>query len=254
MDNRYEQITYCDEDTQILTSTPLSSEELEHIYQLKMKSKGKAYENIVEDLYKFYKNDYSTSDLAEMYNVSIRHIQRIFKFLGINRDKVEAQQIAVTKRNYSKFKESYKKTVLERLTDTQLSGSLLEQYIRHELDLLLSETLANCEVIVGINSMHHIDGEFDVPIIIINKSFLYKYIIEINDGATIKVTSNKDKNRKSKAFYRGYTLFTLETKSYFDSQETPKVRYEKAIKNKLITIVDIIISEVLDNTSSLKLE
>jgi hypothetical protein len=254
MDNRYEQITYCDEDTQILASTPLSSEELELIYQLKMKSKGKAYENIIEELYKFYKNDYSTSDLAEIYNVSIRQIQRIFKFLGINRDKVEAQQIAVTKRNYSNFKESYKKTVLERLTDTQLTDSLLEQYIRYELDLLLSETLENCEVIVGINSMHHIDGEFDVPIIIISKSFLYKYIIEVNDGTTTKITSSKDKNRKSKAFYRGYTLFTLETKSYFDSQDTPKAKYEKNIKNKLLTIANIITSEVLDNTSSLKLE
>lgn len=254
--NRYELIEYSDEDKKILDNTIFTNEDLILINNLKTKLKDKSFASAIEAFYKFHKNNYSTSDLAEIFKVSSRQIQRIFKDLGINRDRFEAQQIAVNKRDYVEIRKTYKKTMLGRLTDTQLSGSLLEQYIRHQADLLLGDTLPQCEIIVGINSMNVISSESDIPIIIINNNALYKYIIEVDGDISHKSEFGKkrDKNKNSKAYYKGYTLFRINTKAYFDSSEAPKIKYEKEVKDKLIKIVNLIASEVIENNSPFKLE
>lgn len=256
MPTRYELITYSDEDIKILNNTPLTDEELILISNLKTKLKDKSFASAIEAFYKFHKNNYSTSDLSEIFKVSSRQIQRIFKDMGINRDRFEAQQIAANKRDYIEIRKTYKKTMIERLTDTQLSGSLLEQYLRHQVDLMLGYILPQSEIIVGINSMNVINCESDIPIIIINNNALYKYIIEVDGYVSHKSESGKkrDKNKDTKAYYKGYTLFRINTKAYFDSSETPKIKYEKEVKDKLVKIVNAIASEVTENNSPFKLE
>jgi hypothetical protein len=176
--------------------------------------------------------------------------------MGINRDKIEAQQIAVSKRDYSEISKSHKRAMITRLTDTQLSGSLLEQYIRHEIDLLLGDALPHCEIIVGISSMNVIATESDIPIIIINNNYLYKYIVEIDSLSSNKSTSGnkRDKTKDTKAHYKGYTLFTINSKAYCDSKDDPRLKYEKHITSKLTDIIEIITSEVSGNISNSRLK
>jgi len=251
MQNRYDLITYSYEDKKILDNTILLSEELILVNDLKVKFKDKNFLPVIEVIYKFNKNNYSALDLAEIFKISPRQIQRIFKELGINKDKFEAQQIASSKRDNVEIRKTYKKTMLERLTDVEISGPLLHQYLRHEVDLLLGDILPHCEIIVGINSMNVINSESDIPIIIINNnnSGLYKFIIEV-DGDIKK----QNKNKESKAYYKGYTLYRINTSSYFDSATSPKIKYEKEVKDKLIKIVNSIAQEVVQNNSLVKLE
>ena len=252
--NRYELIEYSNQDKKILDSTILTNEDLILINNLKIKFKDKSFFSVIEALYKFDKNDYSILDLAEIFKVSSRQIQRIFKSLGINRDKFEAQQIAASSRDNVEIRKNYKKAMLERLTDMELSGPLLHQYLRHEVDLLLGELLPHCEIIVGINSMNVIKSENDIPIIIINNNSLYKYIIEVNCAISNKPKPGKRRDKETKAYYKGYTLFKINTESYFESGDIPKIKYENEVKNKLVRIVDSIASELFENNSSVKLE
>ena len=91
MDNRYESVVYSTDNKIILDTTLLTSEEKKLISSLRFELKDKKYSSIIEDFYKFHKNNYTTSDLAKMFSVSTRQIQIIFKDLGINRDRFSAQ-------------------------------------------------------------------------------------------------------------------------------------------------------------------
>lgn len=253
MQNNYDNITYSDEDQQILDNTKLATEDLQKIKNMKTKLINKNYAPAIETIYKFYKNNYSTSDLAEIYSISTRQVQRIFKELGINRDKIEAQQIAINKIDREDMKKIYKKTLLERLTDTELSGSTLEQHMRYQVDFLLKDALPNCEIIVGINSMSTSNADINIPIIIIKDKSLYKYIIEIINS-TSNASTNIKSHKVSAAFYKGYTLYQISTKSYYNSKDNCRVKYENEIKNKLIQIINNIVWEVSENSSLVKLE
>lgn len=253
MQNRYESIIYSEDDSKVLDNTVLTDEEIKLIKNNKIKLNNKNYLCVIEDLFKFHKNNYSTSDIAEIFKVSTRQIQKIFKELGINRDLFEAQQIAVGKRDSEKSAKTYKKIVLERLTDDWLSGSKFDQYLRTQLDLQLGEALPGCEIIIGINSVNIINSENDIPIIIINKNSLYKYIIDVKGNLPVDSDSTK-KRGNPKAYYKGYTLFKFNVNASFDTNNASKLKHEKDIQNKLTEIVDIIASEVLENISSLKLE
>jgi len=256
MASRYELITYSDQDKKILDNTTLTNDDIKLVNDLKIEFQDKNFSSAIEDFYKFYKNNYLTSDLAEIFKVSSRQIQRIFKALGINRDKLEAQQIILSNKDNAEIKKTSRKVILERLTDTQISGPSLEQYIRHEIDLLLGELLPHCEIIVGITSVNVTSSESDIPIIIINNNSLYKYIIKV-DGTSYYNPESRKKSAKaieSKVFYRGYTLFRINIKTYFTSGDNASVKYENEIKNKLVEIVDLISSEVTQNTSFVKLE
>jgi integrase/recombinase XerD len=104
MINTYKSAAYSKDDIKILNSTVLTDEENHFINNLKIKFKKRSYISVIEDLYKFNKNNYSTSNLAGIYKVSIRQIQRILKDLSINRSKKEAQQISSIKQSYAKIK------------------------------------------------------------------------------------------------------------------------------------------------------
>lgn len=256
MENRYESITFCDEDKKILDNTLLSNEEKQILENLKVRFNDKNYSPAIEALYKFYISNYSPSDLAEIFKVSTRQIQRIFKELGINRDRYEAQQIAVGKRDYEGIRKAYKNTILEQLSDPQQFEFSSEQYVRYQVYILISELLPQCEVIVGISSMDISNNEIDIPIIIINSNSLYKYIIQFDTSIPQKSESvkNRYKNKNIKAYYKGYTLFKIIAKTFFDSIDTPKIKYEDEIKSRLLDIINSIASEVLDNNSISKLE
>lgn len=99
MKNRYEMIVYDNADKELLSKTKLTNEEIEKIHNLKIKYQNNNFYPVIEDFYKFNKNNYSTSDLAKMFNVSTRQIQNIFKDLGISRNRSEAQQIHLNKNN-----------------------------------------------------------------------------------------------------------------------------------------------------------
>lgn len=99
MKNRYENIVYSNENKEMLNKTKLTNEEIEKIQELKIKFQNNNFYPVIEDLYKFQKNNYSTASLADLFNVSIRQIQNIFKYLEINRNRSEAQQANLYKSN-----------------------------------------------------------------------------------------------------------------------------------------------------------
>ncbi len=106
MRNRYESIVYNIDIQNILASTQMTSCETEYINNLSFKLKDKAYASKIEDFYKLYKNNYTTADVAKIFNVSVRQIQLIFKDLGINRDRHSAQRIAASNTDSKKINET----------------------------------------------------------------------------------------------------------------------------------------------------
>ena len=70
-------------------------------------------------------------------------------------------------------------------------------------------------IIIGISSMEFSRDNINVPIIIIDKNFIYKYIVEIIKDGTSKKSGSKKKeqNKLSRAVYKGYTLFKLDIHS-----------------------------------------
>jgi hypothetical protein len=256
MENRYEMACYSDLDINILAATTLTDAEMQIVADLKAAQKDKAYSIVIEDLYKFNKNNYSTSDLAEIYKVSTRQIQKIFKELGINRSKVHAQTVYVINKDAEKLSRTYKNILFEKLIEYELSEASLEVQIRHQLDILLKGALPTCEIIIGISSMEFSRENINVPVIIIDNSFLYKYIIEIiKDGTNRKSSAKKkEQNRLSRTFYKGYTLFKLDILHYYNSKEEAALKFEKEIKNKLLDILQNITTEVKVGTSVTKLQ
>lgn len=215
-------------------------------------SKLNPYDNVrlidvFEDMYKLFVNDVSTSDIAKIYNRSTRTIQMIFKKFGMERDKFKAQSIAVKKRDYHKIKESHKKTMLKRFTETELFGSQIEQYIRAEVSLYLSKKInaIDGDVIVGVNTLTAV-GELDIPIIILYKGKTYKYGIEV-DGAgfhnfNFELNQPKvDQAKENKLWDRGYKMFRLETKAYTTSDA--KIKYVNEINDQLFWIYEEILSD-----------
>lgn len=99
MKNRYEKIVYSKVDQEFLSKTKLTNEEIEKVQGLKIKFQNNNFYPVIEDLYKFGKNNYSTAAIADIYNVSIRQIQNIFKYLGINRNRSDAQQANIYNNN-----------------------------------------------------------------------------------------------------------------------------------------------------------
>jgi len=256
MENRYEMACYSDLDINILKTTTLTEEEKEIIAALKATQKDRAYSIVIEELYKFNKNNYSTTDIAEIYKVSTRQIQKIFKELGINRGKVQAQTVSAINKDAEKLSRTYKNTLFEKLIENELSEASLEVQIRHQLDMSLKEALPNCEIIIGISSMEFSRDNINAPIIIIDNNFLYKYIVEIIKDGSNKKSNNKKKeqNKLSRAVYKGYTLFKLDILHYYNSKDEAAFKFEKEIKNRLLNILEDIVTEVKVGTSVTKLQ
>jgi len=248
--NRFKNHEYSIELQLELQGLVLNEDDNNQINLWKSKFRKYAFICVIEDLYKLYKLNYSTYDIAEIYNYEPSQIQKIFQKLGLNRDRFEAQKIAVKKRNYVSIRRSYKRTMLNRLISTQLEGSLLENYVRYEIDLLLSKQLVGYEIIVGINSINVIGAESDIPIIIIRNKDLFKFIVEVDGSQThkTKLGKNRDLFKDNLAISKDYYIFRIDTKAYFTSEEEPKIKYKNEIQDKLITIVNSIVA-IINNKS-----
>ena len=243
--NEYKNFEYSDEIKRILSTVHLTEEE-ENKIRYWEDNINKSFIGAIREIFKMYKLDFSPSDIAEIYGLSARGTQYFFKELGLQRDRFEAQQIAVKKRDYSEIRKTYKRTMLERLTTNQLSGTMIEQYIRHEVDLMLGSRLNDCEIIIGVNSMNIIGVETDIPIIIIKGKYLFKFIIEV-DGVLFHDNPKQKKLdiiKSQTAINKGYTIFRLSTKGYYSSEDNPELRYKREIKTKVEGIVESIVKEV----------
>lgn len=101
MKSRYELIEYNSKDKEILSKTKLSKEDVDKIEELKFQYKNNNFYPVIEDIYKFHKNNYSTTDFSHIFEVSTRQIQIILKNLGLNRNHSEAQLIGVNRNDNS---------------------------------------------------------------------------------------------------------------------------------------------------------
>jgi len=99
--NQYTMGDFSKNDINILNNTVFTKEELDTISELKEKLKKRNYSPVIEQMFKFHKNEYPTSRIAEIFGTSTRQIQRIFKDLGINRDKSEARIITINNNSVS---------------------------------------------------------------------------------------------------------------------------------------------------------
>lgn len=168
---------------------------------------------VIDDIYKLYKLEFSTHDIAKIYDKSLRAIQQLFKKIGLNRSRKEAQRIAVNNRDYVKIRKTFKKTMKDRFVENQLFGTNIEQVARAELMCELNDIL-DAEIIVGMNTMLYC-GEIDIPIIIIKNNITHKYGVEI-DGL-LWHDEKQDINNKvkiSKFEEIGYKIHKIRTKSY----------------------------------------
>lgn len=201
-----------------------------------------------EDIYKLYIADVSTSDLSKIYNTNIRTIQLMLKEFGLQRDRFKAQSIAVKKRNYVEVRKTYKKTMAKRLTRNQLTGSQVENVVRHDLNMRLHEMFPNYFVIVGVNTMTNV-GELDIPIAIYKESKLYKFGVEVDGKLFHKDDTRQIKDNKKTVELEkiGYKMFRLNTKAYFTSGEGPFVKYKHEIETKLDFVCDEIQKYILEN-------
>jgi len=79
MSSRYELITYRRSEQSLLDNAELSDLDIKNIKDISKNLEGKSYAPVIKDIYIFYKYGYSSSQLAELYNISLRQMQRIIK-------------------------------------------------------------------------------------------------------------------------------------------------------------------------------
>jgi DNA-binding transcriptional regulator YhcF (GntR family) len=154
----------------------------------------------------------STTDMAKIYDVNIRTIQTWLKELGINRTCKEAQQIAVTKRDYKKIKKSSNQPELSKMIPAPISRTLSDNYTRYKINKVLAQELKDYEIIVGINGLGDIELEEDIPVVVIKDSNIYKFIIEVADNDS-KQDEKVIKTKENIANNKGYKLFRITTEA-----------------------------------------
>lgn len=241
---KYKHFKY-DETTKKLLDVNLTKaeeKELQEVYDA-YSSLGvkRGYEYVIRDLYiLIIKKNISTSDIAMIYGVGIRTVQLWLKELGLNRTLKEAQQIAVTKRDYTSIEKTHKRTTIGGVYESNLNESKLQYHIRNQINVLLSEELIDFEVIVGINSLSIIKTAADIPVIIIKNSKIFKYIIEVNEVYSYKseeVDSGHDKKQEL-ASKKGYTIISINTKSSCgEDDSTYDINLDKQLRDIVNTIV-----------------
>lgn len=222
----------------IINNFGFTKEEEKVLNESLLKLQGHDVQAVFRDMYIFYLNDMSLAEIANIYGRSTRAIQNIFKKINLNRDKFEAQRIAVKKRDYAKIRKTYKKTMKERFVENQLFGSKIEQYIRLEFSQKLNDLLPY-ESIVGINTVTN-TGELDIPIIIFKNDKVYRFGVEV-DGTYFHENKVMKDTKKVKNFKTdGYKVYRLFTKSYF--------RREKLIyKNLLMLKINYICNKISED-------
>lgn len=156
----------------------------------------------IDEVYKLWLNNYSTSDIAKRYNVNMRTIQLMLKKIGLSRDKYEAQAIAKNKRNYRDIILKGKNTMLKNGIGT----SNKEEYTRQRLNQELQINFPDDDIIVGLNNRSVLNGkEIDIPIVVIRGNKVIKIAVEYDGYYWHKNKNNKVDPLKEK----GYKLFIV---------------------------------------------
>lgn len=102
---KYKNYQYSDEVNQLL-AIPLSDYDKNYINEIKQNldfsHKKRGYEYIIEDLYILViKYNFTSSQLAKIYSLSVRSIQIWLKELGLNRSLKEAKKVYLERENYT---------------------------------------------------------------------------------------------------------------------------------------------------------
>lgn len=162
----YKNIIFTEKTKNELNKINLNSEQILKVKEIYNKTSRCCFaKKYIEQIYKLYLLQYSTTDIANIFDISNRTVQHYFKSVGLNRTRKECQAIAVKKRDYVKIRKTYKKTMAERAVSNGANGSDIEQYVRLKLSLLLNENLPNEKdiAVVGINTITPV-GELDKDI------------------------------------------------------------------------------------------
>lgn len=206
------------------------------------------YKPLLIPIYKMrFRLNLTCTEMANLYNVNIRTLERWLTKYGWKFTRVEAQQLAASKsRDYAAIKITRKKTALNRMMETEIFGSKIEDYARYKLNLDLTEKLKECQVIVGVNNISIIPMEIDIPIIIFSNNNLYKYAVEVNGDYNHKRKAlSKREIKKSELLKESsFKLIRIYTKSYANKEG--KIIY-KELENKLLILEDMIIQEILND-------
>lgn len=223
----------------IINNFEFTKEEEKVLNESLLKLHGHDAQKVFRDMYIFYVNDLSTHEIAKIYGRSSRTIQNIFKKVGLNRDRFEAQRIAVKKRNYAEIRKTYKKTMKARFVENQLFGSKIEQYARIEFSQTLNSILPY-ETIVGVNTAV-MAGELDIPIIVLEGNKAHKFGVEI-DGIVFHENKLEKDTKKINTFKKNdYKVYRLSTKAYCKDE---KLIYADELRNKINFICQQIKSDI----------
>ena len=189
MHNFNNKINVIAKDEEIIRNHIFSEEEEKKLNELKILLGDSKWGHKIDEVYKLWLNNYSTSDIAKRYNVNMRTIQLILKNIGLSRDKYEAQAIAKNKRNYRDIILKGKNTMLKNGIGT----SNKEEYTRQRLNQELQINFPDDDIIVGLNNRTVLNGkEIDIPIVVIRGNKVIKIAVEY-DG----YYWHKNKNSRS---------------------------------------------------------
>ncbi len=196
-------INTTDKEEEIINNYIFTEEENKNLLRMKDQLKGSKWIHKIEEIYKLWLNNYSTSDLAKRYNITIRAMQIQLKRIGLVRNKYEAQSIAKTKRNYKEIILKGKNTMLKN----GIGSSNKEEYLRKRLNIELQLNFPDDEIIIGLNNTTILNGkEIDIPIIAIKDNKIIKIAVEYDGYYWHK---NKDNNKTNPLKDKGYKLFIV---------------------------------------------
>jgi hypothetical protein len=190
------------EDEEIIKNYIFTEEESKNLLKMKELLGNSKWKHKIDEVYKLWLNNYSTSDIAKRYNVNMRTIQLMLKKIGLSRDKYEAQAIAKNKRNYRDIILKGKNTMLKNGIGT----SNKEEYTRQRLNQELQINFPDDDIIVGLNNRTVLNGkEIDIPIVVIRGNKVIKIAVEYDGYYWHKNKDNKTNPLKEK----GYKLFIV---------------------------------------------
>lgn len=224
-----------------LSKIELTEEDFKIIKEAHEKTSRKKFKKDLDNVYKLmFKKDYSTSDIAEMFGVGIRTVQIYLKEVEWNRDRKEAQRIAVKKRDYTAIRKTLKKTMSERYICNHLFGSKVENYIRQLLDIKLGETFKGLEIIVGVNTMNIAEYEVDIPIIIFKEDNCFKFAIQVDGSCWHKEEFDikRDENSNKSMIEKGYIPLRIFTKATYLKNNENNIKYKDEVENEIQKVIE----------------
>ena len=202
MHNFNNKINVIAKDEEIIKNYIFTEEEEKKLNELKILLGDSKWGHKIDEVYKLWLNNYSTTDIAKRYNVNIRTIQVMLKNIGIVRNKYEAQAIAKNKRNYRDIILKGKNTMLKNGIGT----SNKEEYTRQRLNQELQINFPDDDIIVGLNNRTVLNGkEIDIPIVVIRGNKVIKIAVEYDGYYWHKNKNSKVDPLKEK----GYKLFIV---------------------------------------------